>query len=276
MFKITNKKKLAPNIFEMQIEVSLIAKKAQPGQFIILKVDEFGERIPLTIAGTEKDNITIVFQAVGVSTIRLSQKAKGEFLMDIAGPLGRPTEIERFGKVACIGGGVGIAELLPVAKGLKKTGNIVISIIGSRTKELIIYEEELKSISDELYITTDNGSYGRKGFVTDVLKEFLELVKDNKGLDRVYAVGPVKMMERVCKLTAPKKIKTIVSLNSILVDGTGMCGSCRVEVGGQTKFVCVDGPEFDGSLVNFKELEARQLLFKEQEECALRAKGIKI
>lgn len=273
MFKITNKKKLAPNIFEMQVDAPLIAKKARPGQFIMLRIDEFGERVPLTIADSEKDNITIVFQVVGVTTVRLSQKTKGDFIMDIAGPLGRPTEIERFGKVLCIGGGVGIAELLPVAKGWKKAGNLMVSIIGSRTKELIIYEENLKSVSDELYITTDDGSYGRKGFVTDVLKEFLE--KD-KVFDRVYAVGPVKMMEKVCSLTTPKKIETIVSLNSILVDGTGMCGSCRVEVGGETKFVCVDGPEFDGSLVNFKQLEVRQSLFKEQEACALRAKGIKI
>ncbi len=273
MFRIVKKKKLAPNIFEMQIEASLIAKKSQPGQFIMLKIDELGERIPLTIAGVDGSSILIVFQVAGVTTSRLSEKNKDDFLMDIAGPLGKATEVENFGKVICIGGGVGIAELYPVASSYKQAKNYVVSIIGSKSKEFIIYENYLNPVSDELFITTDDGSYGRKGFVTDVLKELLER---GRSFDLAYAVGPVKMMEKVCSLTVPKKIKSVVSLNSILVDGTGMCGSCRVEVGGETKFVCVDGPEFDGSLVNFKQLEARQLLFKEQEDCALSVKGIKI
>lgn len=273
MFRIIDNNKLAPQIFEMQIEAPLIAKKAQPGQFIMLKVDEFGERIPLTIADRDNGSITIIFQVVGVTTFRLSQKIRGDFLMDIAGPLGKATEVKNFGRVLCIGGGVGIAELYPVARAYKEAQNFVVSLIGSRSKQFIIYEKKLRSVSDELFITTDDGSYARKGFVTDVLKEFLE---EDRVFDLVYAVGPVKMMEKASSLTAPYKIKTLVSLNSILVDGTGMCGSCRVEVGGETKFVCVDGPEFDGGLVNFTQLETRQSLFKEQEACALKAKGIKI
>lgn len=271
MFKILSNEKIAPRIFRMEIEAALVAKKAKAGQFLMLRIDEKGERIPLTVAGNDDKNITIVYQTVGVTTHRLTEKKQGEYLLDVVGPLGHATELGQIGTVCCIGGGVGIAELYPVAKAYKDSGNKVITIIGARDKELVIYKDELKKISDEFFVTTDDGSDGEKGFVSNVLKRLIEA---GQKIDLVYAVGPGIMMKVISEVTRPSKIKTIVSLNTVLVDGTGMCGSCRIEVGGETKFACVDGPEFDGHKVNFDELMARQGFFKEQEAHACKIRGI--
>jgi len=262
MFKIYENENIAPQIFRMKLEAPFVARKAGPGQFVMLRVDEKGERIPLTIAEHDDKTIVLVYQVVGLTTYKLSEKKKGDELLDVVGPLGHMTESQNVGTVCCVGGGVGIAELYPVACSYKTKGNKIIGVVGARSKSYIIYKKELSDICDELYITTDDGSEGRKGFVSDVLKELLD---SKMRIDLVYAVGPAIMMKVVSELTQPYKIETIVSLNSVLVDGTGMCGSCRVEVGGETKFVCVDGPEFDGHKVNFKELMSRQSLFKEQE-----------
>jgi len=271
MFNILDNENIAPDIFKMIIEAPLVASRAMPGQFVMIRIDETGERIPLTIADREDKNITIVYQAVGVTTHRLTEKKKGEAIADVAGPMGYATEIKNIGAICCIGGGVGIAELYPVVKAYKEAGNHLIVIIGARNKELLIYKDELKALSKEIFINTDDGSFGEKGFVTDSLRL---LLKTTIKIDLVYAVGPGVMMEAVSNLTRPYGIKTTVSLNTVLLDGTGMCGSCRVEIGKETKFVCVDGPEFDGHLVNFKELKARQGLFKEQERHACKIRGI--
>lgn len=271
MFKILLNEKIAPQLFKMEIEAPLVAKKAAPGQFVMIRIDEQGERIPLTIADNNEKVITIVYQVAGVTTYRLSEKKKGEALSDVVGPLGHRTEAVKTRTVCCIGGGVGIAELYPVTKFYKAGNNKVIVIIGARNKELIIFERELKAVCDQLFITTDDGSCGEKGFVSSVLKR---LIDTGEKIDLVYAVGPAIMMKVVADLTKPYGVKTLVSLNSVLVDGTGMCGSCRVEVGGETKFACVDGPEFDGHKVNFGELMARQSLFKEQEKHACKIRGI--
>ena len=273
MFKILYNEKIAPGIFKMVIDAPLIAAKAKPGQFIMIRIDEAGERIPLTIADIDGKNITIVYQAVGVTTYRLAEKKSKEFVSDVVGPLGHATDIRKIGVVCCVGGGVGIAELYPVAKAYKNAGNNVIVIVGARDKELLIFKKELELLGVEIFIITDNGSIGEKGFVTDVLKRVID---SGKKIDLVYAVGPGVMMEAISNLTKPYAIKTMVSLNTVLVDGTGMCGSCRVQVGDTTKFACVDGPEFDGHLVNFKELRIRQGLFKEQEKHACKIRNISI
>lgn len=265
--QILEKKSLAPAIKLLKLFTPEIANKTKPGQFIVLRIDEIGERIPLTIADSDKNNgtITIIFQEVGVSTIKLGLMNQDEVIKDIIGPLGHPTKIEKFGNVVCIGGGIGVAPIYPIAKDLKKKGNKVISIIGAKTKNLLILEEEMRKISDELLITTDDGSYGKKGFVTDALNE---LIKQNK-INYVFAIGPVVMMQSVCNLTKSFNLKTIVSLNPIMVDATGMCGACRVTVDNKTKFVCVDGPEFDGHLVDFQELQIRQKFYLNEEKKAL-------
>jgi len=267
MNRIVDKKKLAEGINLFEIETPLIARKRNPGQFVIIRIDEKGERIPLTIADVniKKGTITIIVQVVGKTTEHLGTLNKGDCLLDVVGPLGQPTQIEKFGTVAAIGGGVGQAVCYPIAMGMKDAGNYLISIIGARTKDLVILEDETKKFTDELYITTDDGSYGRKGFVTDLLKELLD---GEKKIDLVLASGPAIMMKFVSLMTKEYGIKTIVSLNSIMVDGTGMCGVCRVEVGGKTKFACVDGPEFDGHEVNYDLLMKRLATYKEEEKLA--------
>jgi ferredoxin--NADP+ reductase len=268
LFEIIVKKELAPNVKLIEVKAPLIARKALPGQFVILRVYEKGERIPLTIAekNIETESITIVFQEVGKTTKLLGKLRVGDKISDIVGPLGNPSEIERFGVVIGVGGGVGIAALYPILKGLKEKGNYVISIIGGRSANYVIFREEIEKISDEIYVTTDDGSLGRKGLVTDVLKEILEKRK----IDRIWAVGPTIMMKVVSDLTKAYHVPTIVSLNPIMVDGTGMCGGCRVTVGGKIRFTCVDGPEFDGHLVDFDELLTRLKTYKDEETLALR------
>ncbi|TES92839.1 MAG: sulfide/dihydroorotate dehydrogenase-like FAD/NAD-binding protein [Candidatus Cloacimonadota bacterium] len=267
MNRIVDKKKLAEGINLFEIETPLIARKRNPGQFVIIRIDEKGERIPLTIADVniKKGTITIIVQVVGKTTEHLGTLNKGDCLLDVVGPLGQPTQIEKFGTVAAIGGGVGQAVCYPIAMGMKDAGNYLISIIGARTKDLVILEDETKKFTDELYITTDDGSYGRKGFVTDLLKELLD---GGEKIDLVLASGPAIMMKFVSLMTKEYGIKTIVSLNSIMVDGTGMCGVCRVEVRGKTKFACVDGPEFDGHEVNYDLLMKRLATYKEEEKLA--------
>lgn len=268
MNKILRKKILASNIKMFEIDAPLVAAKALPGQFVVLRVYEEGERIPLTIAEArpEEGVLVIVFQEVGKSTFHLGTLNEGDEILDLIGPLGKPSEIERFGTVVCIGGGVGTPEMIPLAKALKEAGNHVISIIGARCKELLIMEEEMRAVSSQLLITTDDGTYGKKGFVTEELKR---LIESGRKIDRVIAVGPVVMMRAVSRLTEPFKIPTIVSLNPIMLDATGMCGVCRCEIGGQTKFACVDGPEFDGHQVNFDLLLARQRNYLPEEKQAL-------
>lgn len=267
MYRIVAKKELAPDVKSLTIDASLIAKNARPGQFIIIRIDEKGERIPLTIADLDiqQGTITTIFLEVGKTTKQLGSLKRGDELADLAGPLGIPTEIEKYGRVICVGGGVGVAPLYLIAKALKEVRNNVISIIGARTKDLLIFEDEMRQVSDELYIATDDGSKGHHGFVTDVLQESISKQK----IDRVLAVGPTVMMRAVANVTKPHNIKTIVSLNPIMVDGTGMCGACRVTVGGETKFTCVDGPEFDAHLVDFEELMNRQRTYLEEEKVAL-------
>jgi ferredoxin--NADP+ reductase len=265
LFKIVEKREMAGNtVCHFKIEAPLIAKKAQPGQFVVLRPNETGERIPLTMAGTDPEagTIDIIFQVVGKTTALLRTFQEGDSILDIIGPLGRATHLEKLGTVICVGGGTGIAVLYPITKGLKDIGNHVISIIGARTKDLLIMEDYMKNVSDELLITTDDGSYGRHGFVTDALKDLLDAKKDVK---LVVGIGPVPMMKFVCKTTQPYGVKTLVSLNAIMVDATGMCGACRVSVGGKTRFCCVDGPEFDGHEVDFDELTKRQAAYLKEE-----------
>ncbi len=268
MFKILKKKELSDVVTLFEIEAKDIAKKAKAGNFFVLKIHEQGERIPLTIADfdREKGTLTTVFQKVGKTTHHLGSLKEGDFISDVIGPLGRHSPIENFGKVICVGGGVGIAPVYPIARALKEAGNKVISIIGARTKDLIFWEEKMRNVSDELIITTDDGSYGRKAVVTVPIEEIL---KEDKDIKSVIAIGPAIMMKFVCITTQKYNVKTIVSLNSIMVDGTGMCGACRVEVGGETKFACVDGPEFDGHKVNFDLLMARQRMYPEEEKIAM-------
>ncbi len=263
------KEELAPGIKLFEVENPYIAEKALPGQFIVVIAHEKGERIPLTIVDTDKEKgtFTMIFQEVGKTTKYLGTCLnEGDEIPHVIGPLGRPSEIENFGTVIGVGGGVGIAPLYPIIRALKEKGNTIISIIGARTKELLILEDWVRKVSDEVYITTDDGSYGRKGFVSDVLKELLE---SGRKIDRVIAIGPTIMMKVCADVTRPFGVKTIVSLNPIMVDGTGMCGACRVEVGGETKFACVDGPEFDGHEVNFDLLLKRLAAYKEQEKISL-------
>lgn len=265
MFKVVEKKDIAPKVVKLVIEAPQIAKKALAGQFVMVMPQEEGERIPLTIAGhdAKKGTIDIVFLEVGKTTSLLSKATKGESLIGVLGPLGTPSRIEKFGTVACIGGGIGITAAYPVAKALKETGNRVIGIVGARKKDMVVFEKEIKAASTVLKVATDDGSYGIKGFVTDILKEMLD--KGTK-IDMVYAVGPLTMMRAVSNLTKPYKIKTIVSLNPIMVDATGMCGACRVTVGGATRFCCVEGPDFDGHLVDFEELAKRQKTYLKEEK----------
>ncbi len=266
MAKIVYKEQLSDSVFKMIVEAPLIAEERKPGQFIILQVNEdYGERIPLTIADADKEKgtITLIFQVVGLTTTELSLLKEGDDIPVLVGPLGKPTHIEKFGTVVCVGGGIGVAPLHPIAQGLKEAGNKVIIIIGARNKDLLIMEEEMRKIADELIICTDDGSYGRKALVTEPLKEICER---NPKPDMAIAIGPPIMMKFCAETTRPYGVFTQVSLNTIMVDGTGMCGGCRVSVGGQTKFVCVDGPEFDGHLVDFDNMMIRLNSFKEIEE----------
>ncbi len=265
MNKILRKEVLSTGIKLIEVEAVEIARKTKPGHFVVIRIEEKGERIPLTIADydTEKGTLTIVFQEVGFTTERLGKLEPGDTFLDVVGPMGKPTRIEKFGVVVCIGGGVGIAPVYPIARQLKNAGNKILSIIGARSHEFLFWEERTRGVSDEIHVCTDDGSYGRKGFVTDELKVILE---KNEGIDLVIAIGPVVMMKAVSLLTKPYGIKTTVSLNPIMVDATGMCGSCRVTVGGKTKFACVDGPEFDGHEVNFDELLSRQQIYLEEEK----------
>lgn len=277
MYKIVKKEKLVEDIDRFYLKAPLIARKAKAGQFVVIRINEDGERIPLTIAGYNRSNgiINIVSMRVGKTTSLLSSLKEGDSILDVVGPLGNASEIENFGRVICVGGGVGVAPIFPIARELKKTGNYVISIIGARSKDLLILKEEMEDTSDELYICSDDGSIGYHGFVSDFLKEYLEKnltgnadKKKDKRITRIIAIGPALMMASVAEVTKPFNIKTIVSLNSIMVDGTGMCGACRVEVGGKTKFVCVNGPEFDGHQVNFDLLLSRQKTYCDHEkEC---------
>ncbi len=253
-------------VCQLEVEAARVARKAKPGQFIVLRIDEKGERIPLTMAkqDLDKGTITIIFQVVGKTTAHLARLEPGDALVDVIGPLGMPTHIQKYdGPVICVGGGTGVAVLYPITRGYKEAGNEVIGIIGARTKDLLILEEEMKEVTDDLRVTTDDGSYGHHGFVTDVLKQILEERDDVK---MVVGIGPVPMMRFVCKTTEPFKVPTTVSLNPIMVDATGMCGACRVTVGGKTRFVCVDGPEFDGHQVDFDELTQRLRMYVEEEK----------
>lgn len=265
MYKIIVKQQLAPSVLLFEVAAPLIARKAQPGQFVILRTNEDGERIPLTIAdfNRETGTITIIFQEVGASTVELGLLNEGDFILDLVGPLGKATHIEKVGTVVCVGGGIGIAPVYPIARGMKEAGNEVISIIGARSEEILIYEEEMAAVSDELIITTDDGSKGRKALVTQPLKELLD---SDKTISLVVAIGPVIMMKFVAETTRPYGVPTVVSLNPIMVDGTGMCGGCRVSVGNENKFACVDGPEFDGHKVDFDLLMARQRMYKPHEK----------
>ena len=269
MYEILEKEILSENVKLMKIKAPHVANKAQAGQFIILRIDEKGERIPLTIADFDrkKGTITIIFMEVGKTTKQLGALNVGDFLLNFVGPLGQATEIKKYGTVVCIGGGVGIAPLYPIVKELKKAGNYVISILGARNEKLLMLEKEIKEFSNELHITTDDGSKGQKGFVSNVLQK---LIDDKKEISVVWAIGPVIMMKVVSDLTKKYNIKTIVSLNPIMVDGTGMCGGCRVLVGGETKFACVDGPEFDGHKVDFDNLLIRNRRFVNQEGVSLK------
>ncbi len=266
-YKIVKKEALGEDVFRMRVEAPKIARKHRPGQFVVLRVNETGERVPLTIADSDSEAglITLIFQVVGKTTMLLSDQNVGDAISDVCGPLGTPTHIENFGKVACVGGGIGIAPLYPIAKGIKKAGNRLINILGARTKELFILEDEMAEIADRQLICTDDGSYGTHGLVTDVLKDVIE--SDDRP-DLVIAIGPLPMMKFVSKLTKEYEVPTWVSLNSIMVDGTGMCGCCRVSVGDEQKFTCVDGPEFDGHLVDFDELGKRLAFYREQEAIA--------
>ncbi len=265
MYEVIENTVLAEKVNRYRINAADIARRRQAGQFIILRIDEDGERIPLTIADADPGagTLTLVVQEVGKTTARMTRLKPGDRLMDVVGPLGSPTHIEKFGTVVVIGGGIGIAPAHPIVQALKEAGNRVVSILGARTKSLVIMEEEMRRASDEVLICTDDGSYGTHGLVTDVLKERIE----SKGKpDLVFAIGPVIMMKFVCKLTREYDIPTMVSLNPIMVDGTGMCGGCRVSVGGKSKFACVEGPEFDGHQVDFEELVKRQAFYREQEK----------
>jgi ferredoxin--NADP+ reductase len=266
--RIVSKDKLAENVFTAEIEAPLIAQGRKPGQFVIISIsNEYGERIPLTIADAdpEKGTIRLIWQRVGKTTAELSDMKVGDKIINVVGPLGKPTRIENFGTVVCVGGGIGSAPLLPIAKALKKTGNKILTVLGARTTALLVLEDEFARISDELIVTTDDGSYGRKALVTEPLKE---ICSREKKPDQVFAIGPAVMMKFCCEVTKQFNIPAQVSLNTIMVDGTGMCGGCRVEVDGRPKFVCVDGPEFDGHKVNFDLMIKRLNAYKNQEQNA--------
>lgn len=278
MYRIVNKKELNPTVTMMDIEAPLVARAAQPGQFIILRVDENGERIPLTVAGYDREagTVRIIFQLVGATTLKLSAKNVGEYIQDFAGPLGRPTELCRLKKVCVVGGGVGCAIALPIAQKLHEMGCEVHSVVGFRNRDLVILEDEFRAASTKFTLMTDDGSAGRQGVVTVPLKEAIEA---GEGYDEVIAIGPLVMMKFVVATTKPYNIKTVVSMNPIMIDGTGMCGGCRLTVGGKTRFACVDGPDFDGFEVDFDEAMERGGAYRDferhayEQTCNLLAKG---
>ena len=275
MFKIVSKHAYSPTVFKIDITAPLIAKKRKAGQFVVLRVNEEGERFPLTIynADPEKGTISLVFQEVGVSSARLGKLEAGDSILDVVGPLGRPTHIKKYGTVVCIGGGIGTAPVYPIAQAMKNAGNKVISIIGARTKDLLILEHEMESVSDEIVVCTDDGTYCTQGFTSDLLKS---VIKRGEKIDLVVTIGPVPMMKAIVGITKEHKIPTLVSLNPLMVDATGMCGVCRVTVGKETKFACVDGPEFDGHQVDFDELIKRLRIYFDQEKSAFeRYKSLK-
>ncbi len=280
MNEILVKEQLSKEVFRMRVKAPLIAEERLPGQFIIIQLDtEFGERIPLTIADAnlEEGSITLIFQAVGKSTKQLARMQVGDKIENLVGPLGRPTHIDQFGSVICVGGGIGVAPLYPIAQAMKAAGNHLIVVIGARTKELVVLEKEMRAIADELIVCTDDGSYGRHELVTGPLKELCERTPTP---DLTVAIGPPVMMKFCSLTTKPYNVSTMVSLNTIMIDGTGMCGGCRVSVGGETKFVCVDGPEFDGHQVDFDQMMKRLGSYREQERlaangCNLHAEAVK-
>lgn len=268
MYEILAKENLAPVTRLYEVHAPAVAAKARAGQFVIVRLTEEGERIPLTIGDYDRARgaITLVVQEVGKTTMQMSTMNPGDQLASVTGPLGLPSEIENYGTVLCVGGGVGIAPIYPIARDLKEAGNTVISIIGARNKDLLFWEEKMRAVSDELIVCTDDGSYGRKALVTVPIKEMLEA---GRPIARIWAIGPAIMMKFCALTTQPFGVPTVVSLNSIMVDGTGMCGACRVEVGGQTRFVCVDGPEFDGHQVDWDQLLARQRIYLDEEKQAV-------
>jgi ferredoxin--NADP+ reductase len=268
LFKIIERKQLSENVVKNVIHAPDIAARRKAGQFVILMINEKGERIPLTIVDTDTKagTLTIIYQVVGKTTTALAALKEGDYILNVLGPLGHATEIENFGTAVCVGGGVGVGVIYPIAKALRETGCNVVSIIGARTKDLLILEEETRAVSHKLTVCTDDGTYGFHGFVSAVLQQMIDA---GEKIDRVYAIGPVPMMRVLANLTRPHKIKTIVSLNPIMVDGTGMCGACRVSVAGKTRFTCVDGPEFDGHDVDFGLLMTRLQMYTEQEKQAL-------
>ncbi|MFH0939286.1 MAG: sulfide/dihydroorotate dehydrogenase-like FAD/NAD-binding protein [Planctomycetota bacterium] len=262
-----DKQMLAPKVYRLRILAPEIARVRRPGQFVVLRVNEYGERFPLTIVDSDpvEGSLTLIVQEVGVSTQLLCLMTVGQALLDVVGPLGHPAEIAYFGNCICVGGGIGVAPLYPIAKALKEVGNKITIIIGARTKELVVLEREMRVVSDDVFLTTDDGSYGDKGFVSDKLRN---LIKAGRKFDFAAVIGPVPMMRVTSNVTKEFGIKTIVSLNPIMVDGTGMCGGCRVLIGGQTKFACVDGPEFDGHQVDFDALTSRLKMYDHLKQCA--------
>jgi len=268
VYEVLLREDLAPVTKLLEVRAPVVASKGRAGQFVIVRIHPEGERVPLTIADydRERGTITLVFQEVGKTTMHMGTMQPGDCFASVTGPLGRPTEIESYGTVLCVGGGVGIAPIYPIARDLRAAGNTVISIIGARNKELLFWEDKMRTVSDELIVCTDDGSYARKALVTIPMKELLE---SGRSIDQIWAIGPAIMMKFCALTTRPFGVPTIVSLNSIMVDGTGMCGACRVEVGGQTRFVCVDGPEFDGHQVDWDQLLARQRIYPEQEKLAI-------
>jgi len=268
MYKILLRQDLVPGIHLFKVAAPEVARKARAGQFVVIKIDEKGERIPLTLAGwDEKEgSVTIVFMEVGTTTRRLALLKAGDSIANFVGPLGMPSEVEKFGTIVCVAGGFAVAPIVPIARSLKGVGNKIISILGARSKDLLFWEDELRGVSDQLIVTTDDGSYARKGLVTEPLKELLE---GDEKIDRVVAIGPSIMMKFSALTTAPFGVKTIVSLNPIMVDGTGMCGCCRVSVADETRFACVDGPEFDGHQVDWDSLFTRQRSYLEEEKRSL-------
>ena len=267
VFKILDKTELCPKVCRFRIDAPRLVAKALPGQFVILRKDETGERIPMSIGGINKEKgvLTVVIQEVGKTSAAMNQMNAGDYFADVVGPLGLPSHVGKFGRCVLLGGGVGIPPIYPIAKALKEVGNHVETIIGARTKDLLIYVDELTEASHSLHISTDDGSYGTHGFVTTILERLME---DGTPIDYIMAIGPVPMMKAVAKVTRPKNIKTWVSLNPIMVDGTGMCGACRVTVGGKTKFACVDGPDFNAHEVDFDEMTSRLKMYQKQEKVA--------
>jgi NAD(P)H-flavin reductase len=268
VYEILHREDLAPVSKLLVVRAPAVARKARAGQFVIVRIDEGGERVPLTVADYDREEgtITLVFQEVGKTTMQMGTLQPGGFFASVTGPLGLPSDIEAYGTILCVGGGVGIAPIYPIARDLRAAGNTVISIIGARNQDLLFWEDKMRAVSDELIVCTDDGSYGRKALVTIPIKELLE---SGRRIDQIWAIGPAIMMKFCALTTRPFGVRTVVSLNSIMVDGTGMCGACRVEVGGQTRFVCVDGPEFDGHQVDWDQLLARQRIYPEQEKLAV-------